>query len=59
MPYERGMACYELGRHLPLQDPDRRVQLTRARETFNQLGATYNIERTQAVSQHLSLGHDQ
>ena len=47
MPYEQGLARYEIGRHLPLDDPARRAHLTRAAEIFSQINTTYNLTRTE------------
>jgi hypothetical protein len=47
MPYEQGLACYEIGRHLPLDDPARRVHLARAVEIFSQINAAYDLSRAQ------------
>lgn len=48
MPYAEGLAHYELGRHLPPDDPARTEHLDRAAEIFGQLGATYDLQRIQA-----------
>jgi len=42
MPYEEGLAHFEIGRHLPATDPRRRRHLMRAGEIFSQLGAAYH-----------------
>jgi predicted ATPase len=47
MPYEHGLAYYEIGRHLPLDDPARRVHLTRATEIFSQINTIYDLTRTE------------
>ncbi|MCL4295883.1 MAG: AAA family ATPase [Anaerolineae bacterium] len=49
MPYEQALALYEMGRHLPAADPNRRTHLTRAAEIFRQLNAMYDLSRIQAV----------
>lgn len=49
MPYEQGLAHYEIGRHLDAQDPAWRIHLTRACEIFEQLGAAYDLARAQAT----------
>ncbi len=49
MPYEQGLAHYEIGRHLAVDDPIRREQLTQACEIFARLEATYDLERAQAA----------
>ena len=43
MPYDEALARYQLGRHLPIDDPARREQLTRASQIFAQLGAGYDL----------------
>jgi tetratricopeptide (TPR) repeat protein len=45
MPYEQGLAHYELGRHLA--GPDRLLHLTQAADLFTRLGAAYDLTRTQ------------
>jgi len=47
MPYELGLAHYEIGRHLPLDNPTRRQHLTRAHELFEQIGAIYERAQTE------------
>jgi class 3 adenylate cyclase/tetratricopeptide (TPR) repeat protein len=51
MPYEEGLAHYELGRHLGTEDPARAVHLARACEIFAQLAAAYDLERARAASE--------
>ena len=48
MPYEEGRARLELGRHLALEDPDRRTHLLRARELFAALGTADDLRRVEA-----------
>lgn len=43
MRYETGRAHYEIGRHLPAGDPNRKLHLTRACEIFSELGAGYDL----------------
>jgi hypothetical protein len=43
MPLDEGRAHYELGRHLPAEDPARREHLERACALFEQMGATYYL----------------
>jgi tetratricopeptide (TPR) repeat protein len=43
MPYDQGLAHYEIGRHLAQNDPARRKHLTRAGELFADLGASHNL----------------
>lgn len=45
MPYDEGLAHYELGRHLPDADPGREEHLARACEIFERLGAAYELAR--------------
>ncbi len=47
MPFEEGRAHFELGRHLDLQDPNRRTHLVRARALFTELGMPDEIARVQ------------
>ena len=47
MPYEQGLAHYEIGRHLPLDDPAQREHLKNARKIFTKLEARYDLIRTQ------------
>jgi hypothetical protein len=47
MPYEQGLARYEIGRHLPLNNPVRQVHLARAAEIFSQINAAYDLSRAQ------------
>ncbi len=44
MPFDQGLAHYEIGRHLEKDDPNRWKHLTRAGEIFDQLGATHNLD---------------
>ena len=39
MPYEQGLAHYEIGRHLAATDPQRAVELAQARDLFAAIGA--------------------
>lgn len=43
MPYEAGLAHYEIGRHLPLTDPNRQHHLQSANQFFTRLGAAYDL----------------
>jgi tetratricopeptide (TPR) repeat protein len=45
MPYEEGLAHYEIGRHLPGGSPERREHLGRAAEVLARLGAVYDLEQ--------------
>ena len=49
MPYEQGLAHYEIGRHLAPADPRRPVHLDQARAIFTGLNAGYDLAQTQAV----------
>ncbi len=46
MPFEQGLAHYEIGRHLDTQDPDRKTHLAQALAIFEKLGALYQLART-------------
>jgi class 3 adenylate cyclase/tetratricopeptide (TPR) repeat protein len=48
MPCEQARAHYQLGRHLPVNDPAREAHLTRAGEIFADIGALYELARVQA-----------
>jgi tetratricopeptide (TPR) repeat protein len=48
VPYSQGLAHYELGRHLPVDDPRRLEHLLQAYEILMRLEATYDVERVQA-----------
>jgi len=43
MPYEQGLAHYEIGRHLDPNDPDRAVHLDAARDLFTRVHATHAL----------------
>lgn len=47
MPYAAGLALYELGRHLPADDPRRPEHLAQAGRIFSQLEAPYDLQRTE------------
>jgi tetratricopeptide (TPR) repeat protein len=49
MPYEQGLAYYQIGRHLVVNDPAREEHLGRAAELFRQLQAAYDLARVQAA----------
>ena len=42
-PFEEGWLHYQLGRHLPANDPARATHLAQAREIFTRLGTTYEL----------------
>jgi len=46
MPYEQGLAHYEIGRHVV--GDERHHQLAQARQLFAKLGAAFDLARTQA-----------
>jgi class 3 adenylate cyclase/tetratricopeptide (TPR) repeat protein len=50
MPYESGVAHYELGRHLPPSDTDRATHLQAAHEIFEALGAAPAVRRVEAAT---------
>lgn len=53
MPYEEGIAYYELGLHADSQDQTRWVRLKRASNIFNSLGTTYYKARAlEALAKH-------
>ncbi len=45
MPYDQGLAHYEIGRHIT--GTERQHHLTRAHAIFAHLGATYDVQQTQ------------
>ncbi len=47
MPYDQGLAHYQIGRHLATDDPTHQSHLTRAREIFAQLNADYDLTRAE------------
>jgi hypothetical protein len=49
MPYEQGLARYELGRRLPLNDEMRTEHLNRAATIFTEIGAPYDLDRVRKV----------
>jgi class 3 adenylate cyclase/tetratricopeptide (TPR) repeat protein len=51
MPYEQGLAHYELGRHSGADDPARSLHLARACEIFAELGAAYDLKRARDASE--------
>jgi tetratricopeptide (TPR) repeat protein len=46
MPWEQGRTHFEIGRHLPVDDPARMEHLKAAEEIFERLGAQWDLERT-------------
>jgi tetratricopeptide (TPR) repeat protein len=49
MPYDEGIACFELARHYPQGGAQRKIYLERAEAIFARLGARYDLERTQQL----------
>jgi eukaryotic-like serine/threonine-protein kinase len=49
MPYDEGLARYEIGRHMDAKDPQRNVHLADALKIFERLGAQYDVERVREV----------
>lgn len=56
MPLDEALARYELGRHLPADDPDRRVYLEQARQLFKDMGVRYFEPRIQDALQGIPIG---
>jgi DNA-binding SARP family transcriptional activator/predicted ATPase len=46
--YDQGRICYEIGRHLPISDPQRRVYLQQACQVLALIGEKYYLSRVQA-----------
>lgn len=51
MPLDEALAKYELGRHLPAGDPDRRAYLEQAQQLFHEMGVRYFDSRMQDALQ--------
>jgi len=49
MPYEQGLAHYQIGRHLDAGDPERQAHLQQAIDLFSRLGAEPAWDRAQAA----------
>ena len=49
MPYEIGLARYEIGRHLPLNDPAHHQHLQQACQQFEKLEALYDLTQTKSL----------
>ena len=49
MPYELGLAAFELGQHLSQGDPNREKYLIESIEIFTKLGAQYDLARAKQV----------
>jgi class 3 adenylate cyclase/tetratricopeptide (TPR) repeat protein len=56
IPHQRGLALYEIARHLKTNDPDRQLMLDRSREIFETLGAGYELERIRCLGETLAPG---
>ncbi len=53
MQYDKGLAHYEIGRHLPEGNSKRKDHLEQAEQTFSELGAAWDLKR---VRQDLGMG---
>jgi tetratricopeptide (TPR) repeat protein len=49
MPYEQGLAHFEIGRHLPVGDPGREQHLQQAADIFSRLGAEWYLTQVNAA----------
>jgi hypothetical protein len=49
MPYEQGLAHYEIGRHLPSSHPQQQEHLQQALTLFARVGALSALARTQEI----------
>jgi serine/threonine protein kinase/tetratricopeptide (TPR) repeat protein len=49
MPYDEGLAHYEIGRHTDAKDPQRNVHLAEALTIFERLNAQYDVERAREM----------
>jgi tetratricopeptide (TPR) repeat protein len=49
MPYDEARALYEIGRHLPVNDPRRAENLKAAAAIFERLGAAWELKQTQRI----------
>ena len=49
MPFETGLACYEIGRHIGHSDPRRREYLSRAKQIFLKLGADKERQKVETL----------
>lgn len=49
MPYEEGLAHFQIARHLPAGDPARREHLEKAQEIFSRLKVAYDLEQVAAL----------
>ncbi len=53
MPYDQGLAHYEMGQHLATDDPARQRHLTSACTLFSRINASYDLARAQDALQQL------
>jgi hypothetical protein len=53
MPFDEGLAHYEIARHLPLADQNRQVHLDQAIAIFADLGADYDLGQARALADHV------
>ncbi len=51
MPYEEGLAHYEIGRHFPVSDPARQEHLARAAKASSKMGAAGDLARVKTLDQ--------
>jgi eukaryotic-like serine/threonine-protein kinase len=49
MPYEVALFSFQLGKHLDASDPERKELLSKARSSFERLGAAYDLEQVQSI----------
>jgi hypothetical protein len=49
MPYEEGLAQFEIGRRLPAGHPERQACLARACELFSAAGARFDLARARQL----------
>jgi predicted ATPase/class 3 adenylate cyclase len=49
MHYDQGLIHYQIGRHLPFGDHNRKIQLNQAVEIFTQIGAKFDLEQSEAT----------
>lgn len=47
LPYEQGLAAYEIGRHLPESEPERSAYLAQASDVFVKIGDRYHQAQVQ------------
>ncbi len=49
IPFDQGRAHYQIGCHLPMEEPTRHEHLTKAAQIFETLGAAYDLQRAQGA----------